>query len=345
VTDERFVLAMTDVSRTFALRSSVLRRRVGQVTAVDGVSVQVEPAEILALVGESGSGKSTLARMALRLLPVSSGRVMLNGRDISLLSKRELRDARRHGQMVFQDPYSSLDPHATIRNSLAEPLEIHAHLNARETDKRIVELLDMVHLSHSYIDRFPHEFSGGQLQRVALARALALEPSLIVADEPLSSLDVSTQAQILRLLKELQTERRVAFLFVSHDLSVVHSISDRIAVMYLGRIVESGPTRQVIEAPRHPYTQALVSAVPRANFDTRESRARIILRGDPPSPTAIPPGCRFHLRCPAAMDVCSRVDPPVSEPAPGVTVHCHLYPPEDLAGQPPRGVVARGADG
>jgi oligopeptide transport system ATP-binding protein len=344
MTDSDFVLEMVDVSRHFPVRSPVLRRPVGQVTAVDGVSIQVRRSETVALVGESGSGKSTLGRMALRLLPVSGGRVLLNGSDISGLSKRDLREARRNGQMVFQDPYSSLDPHATIRNSLAEPLDVHSDLSSRETNARIAELLDMVHMSRTYVDRYPHEFSGGQLQRVALARALAMRPSLIVADEPLSSLDVSTQAQMLRLLRELQTEKGIAYLFVSHDLSVVNTISDRIAVMYLGRIVESGTPNDVIKNPRHPYTQALVSAVPRSTFNSESARTRIILRGDPPSPTSIPSGCRFHTRCHAVMDICSRVDPPASNPAPGVTVHCHLYPPEPIKGVLPTAGVASGTD-
>jgi peptide/nickel transport system ATP-binding protein len=326
--ERELVLEMHQVSRHFPLRSPVLRRRIGQVTAVDGVDLEVRRAETVALVGESGSGKSTLGRMALSLLPVSEGKVLLVGDDLTRMRKRDLRAARRSGQMVFQDPYSSLDPHATIKNSLAEPLDVHSTLGRREKEVRITELLDMVHLSRTYADRYPHEFSGGQLQRVALARALALQPRLIVADEPLSSLDVSTQAQMLRLLQELQAEHDIAYLFVSHDLSVVNSVSDRIAVMYLGRIVESGPTESVIRQPLHPYTQALVSAVPQVNFELGGRRERILLKGDPPSPTSIPSGCRFHTRCPAAMEICSRVDPPVSHPAPGTIVHCHLYPPD-----------------
>jgi oligopeptide/dipeptide ABC transporter ATP-binding protein len=331
--DKPTVLEFREVSKHFPVRSPILRRRTGELRAVDGVSLKVESAETVALVGESGSGKSTLGRLGVRLLTPTAGMVLLDGADVTSIGVRALRPHRRRIQMVFQDPYSSLDPHATIGNSLSEPLRVHMNLRGAALQKRIEQLLDMVHLSRTYVDRIPSEFSGGQLQRLALARALAVEPDVIVADEPVSSLDVSTQAQILKLLEELQARLGAAYLFITHDLSVVDHISERVAVMYLGRVVEMGPTSEVIAAPKHPYTQALLSAVPVLNPATR--RERIVLHGDPPSPGAIPTGCRFHTRCPSVMEICRREDP--AEATFGRrTVSCHLHTSREALVAPPQ---------
>jgi len=316
------VLEFRDISKRFFLRSPLLRRRLGQVRAVDGVSLALKPSETLALVGESGSGKTTLGRLAVRLTEPTGGSLLLDGIDVTRLGPRDMRRHRRRIQMVFQDPYSSFDPQATIGTSLAEPLRVHTGLRGDALQRRTAELIDMVHLSRDYVSRVPSELSGGQLQRLALARALAVEPDVIVADEPLSSLDVSTQAQILSLLTQLQGRLRTAYLFISHDLSVVDRISDRVAVMYLGRVVELGPTAEVIGAPKHPYTKALLSAVPVP--DPKARRERIVLEGDPPTQGTIPTGCRFHTRCPFVMDVCRHVDPGEVEVA-GSSVFCHLY--------------------
>jgi oligopeptide/dipeptide ABC transporter ATP-binding protein len=316
------VLEFRDISKRFFVRSPLLRRRLGQVRAVDGVSLALKSSETLALVGESGSGKTTLGRLAVRLIEPTEGSLLLGGIDVTRLGPREMRPHRRRIQMIFQDPYSSFDPHATVGSSLAEPIRVHTGLRGNSLERRITELLEMVHLSRDHASRVPSEFSGGQLQRLALARALAVEPDVIVADEPVSSLDVSTQAQILALLAELQERLKTAYLFITHDLSVVDRISDRVAVMYLGRVVELGPTAEVIGAPKHPYTKALLSAVPVP--DPKARRERIVLDGDPPSPGAIPPGCRFHTRCPFVMDVCRSVDPREVK-LDGSSIFCHLY--------------------
>jgi len=318
------VLELDEVTKSFPIRSSVLRRVVGHVSAVDRVSLSVATGETLGLVGESGSGKTTLGRLALRLVKPTSGRVAVNGRDVSRLSASQMRPLRRSMQMVFQDPYSSLDPHATIGSSVGEPLHTHLGLSGRERGTRVGELLDRVGLDKGSASRYPHEFSGGQLQRIALARALALNPSIVVADEPVSSLDVSTQAQVVGLLEDLQREFGVAYLFISHDVSVVSSISNRIAVMYLGRIAEIGRRESIIRQPQHPYTQALLSAVPVPD-PARARQPRAVLTGDPPSPANPPAGCRFHTRCPHVMDVCRTVEPAPSVTATGSTVFCHLY--------------------
>ncbi len=318
------VLRLHDVAKWFPVRSRLLRRVVGQIRAVDNCSLEVFPGETVGLVGESGSGKSTLGRLALRLIAPSSGSVVLDGMDITELSPHDLRPLRRHIQMVFQDPYSSLDPHSTIGESIGEPLFNHFGLKGKARDDRVGDLLEKVQLRRAHVSRYPHEFSGGQLQRVALARALALEPKVIVADEPVSSLDVSTQAQVLKLLMLLQKELGVAYLFISHDLSVVHHLSDRIAVMYLGRLVEVGSSSSVVESPKHPYTRALLSAVPSPHPSAQRSD-RVLLLGDPPSPLHPPSGCRFHTRCPHAMPVCREVDPAAHTTSDGTTVFCHLY--------------------
>jgi len=319
------VLALHEVTKLFPVRSTVTRRTIGQVRAVDGVSLQVARGETVGLVGESGSGKSTIGRLALRLLDPTGGTISLAGTDVTTLSRRRMRPIRRHGQMVFQDPYSSLDPTARIAESIEEPLRVHDQASRAGRRERVVELLSEVNLASDRAHRYPHEFSGGQLQRVALARALAVRPQFIVADEAVSSLDVSTQAQILQLMKRLQDEHGVAYLFISHDLSVVRNISDRIAVMYLGQLVEVGPAADVTTSPCHPYTQALLSAVPEPDPEVQRSRPRIVLAGDIPSAMHAPSGCRFHPRCPYAMDICREVDPAPVPRAGGGEVRCHLH--------------------
>jgi peptide/nickel transport system ATP-binding protein len=340
------VLRMVEIAKAFPIRSPILRRVVSTVRAVDGCSLSVHPGETVGLVGESGSGKSTLGRLALRLIIPTSGRVILDGTDITDLSHAELRPLRRKIQMVFQDPYSTLDPHAPISDSIAEPLRNHLDLRGSNLRRRVGELLDQVRLSPTYIDRYPHEFSGGQLQRIAIARAIALNPKVVVADEPVSSLDVSTQAQVLGLLEDLRTQLGMAYLFISHDLSVVNHISDRIAVMYLGRIVECGAAEEVVRRPRHPYTEALLSAVP-IPVPSSERRRRTLLTGDPPSPTNPPSGCHFHTRCPQVMEVCRSVDPPMVTMESGTQVACHLFTTEvhvDLPGVTGRPAASRKVD-
>ena len=323
-------LELRDVSKTYPVRSATLRRVIGRIRAVDNASLEVAAGETLGLVGESGSGKSTLGRIGARLIEQTAGRVLLDGSDITSLSGSALRTVRSNVQMVFQDPYSSLDPHASIASSVGEPLHTHLGMRGKARDDRVVDLLEKVQLSRRHLNRYPHEFSGGQLQRVALARALALNPKVIIADEPVSSLDVSTQAQVIRLLEQLQSQLGLSYLFISHDLSVVHHISARIAVMYLGRIVEVGRSEEVVARPRHPYTQALLSAVPTTDLESRGSN-RIVLAGDPPTPANPPPGCRFHTRCQFVMDVCKTDDPPPAIVDGGSTVYCHLYRPGSAA--------------
>ncbi|MDT3439287.1 MULTISPECIES: ABC transporter ATP-binding protein [unclassified Pseudofrankia] len=298
--------------------------RTATVRAVDGVSLSIMPARTLGLVGESGSGKSTAARVLLRLLEPTSGRVLLNGHDVTAVHGRELRALRRQTQMVFQDPYSSFDPLASLADSLSEALRGRAERGA-ERLAAAAELMAQVGLSPSLLSRHPRELSGGQLQRAAIARALAAAPSLVALDEPVSSLDVSTQAQIVSLLHSLQAQTGLAYLFISHDLSVVRRLSHDVAVLYLGRVVESGPVSAVYERPRHPYTAALLSAVPIPDPARQRSRPRIVLQGDIPSPSNPPSGCRFRTRCPWAMPVCAQTDPPATTTEDGVTTYCHLH--------------------
>jgi peptide/nickel transport system ATP-binding protein len=321
------VLELVEVSRDYPVLSGLLRRTIGVVRAVDRVSLSLGPAETLGLVGESGSGKSTTGRLALRLEPPTAGSVRFEGRDLGELSRAELRAARRGLQVVFQDPYSSLDPRATIVETVGEPLEVHEGLRGRARDERVAELLDQVGLGAHVLRRYPHEFSGGQRQRIAVARALALNPRVVVCDEPVSALDVSTQSQVVNLLAELQERLGLSYLFIAHDLSVVRHVSHRIAVMYLGQIVESGPAAELYARPRHPYAQALLAAVPVPDPAIQRGRARVVLRGDVPSPLHPPHGCRFHTRCPLAMAVCREEEPPVTEYAGGLgQVRCHLHP-------------------
>jgi len=290
-------------------RGIVFRRRVGTVRAVDGVTLSLKQGEILGLVGESGCGKSTLGRTILQLIPPTEGTVILAGRNLTQLRGEQLRAARADFQMIFQDPYASLNPRMTIFDALAEAIRSHKRVPRRELPARVSELMNKVGLSPRFLKKYPHEFSGGQRQRIAIARALAVEPQLMIADEPVSELDVSIQAQIINLLAKLSREMHLTLVFISHDLSVVRHIADRIAVMYLGKIVELGPATRVFERPLHPYTKALVSAVPIPDPAREKQRQRIILAGDPPSPINPPSGCPFHPRCLYATADCARIAP------------------------------------
>jgi oligopeptide/dipeptide ABC transporter ATP-binding protein len=316
------VLEVTDLSVAFANRGGGWRA--SDVTVVDRVSLTIAPGEIVGLVGESGSGKSTTARGILRLIP-SSGRIVLHGVDISGLADRQLRPHRRHAQMVFQDPYSSLDPAMTVAALLTEAMRLDGvKRTRREARERATELLQQVGLGAIHLDRYPAEFSGGQRQRVAIARALASRPSLIICDEAVSALDVSTQRQIIRLLRRLRNETGVAILFIAHDLAIVRQIADRTIVMYCGQLVEQGRSVELFDQPAHPYTLALLSAVPVPAPARQRGRHRLILSGDAPNPAAPPSGCRFHERCPFVMDVCRTTEPITTEIG-DHTVRCHLH--------------------
>ncbi len=318
-------LEMSGLSKQFPIRSGVLRRATGSVNAVDQVTLVISRGSTLGLVGESGSGKSTLARLVMRLIDPTAGTVCIDGIDITALSGSDLRDRRDLMQMVFQDPYSSLDPRHTIADTVGEPLVVHAEMSSTERTDRVVELLEQVGMNRSALERYPHQFSGGQRQRIAIARALAVHPRLLVCDEAVSSLDVSTQAQVINLLRDLQAELGTAYLFIAHDLSVVHHISDRIAVMYLGQIVEEGPAEEVYSHPAHPYTAALLSAIPIPDPTGRENRRRVVLRGEVGDATTESTGCRFRTRCAYAMDVCASVEPEPYQTPTGVSVRCHLH--------------------
>jgi len=288
-----------------------LKHTVGEVHAVDDVSLVIERGKTLGLVGETGSGKSTLARCVAGLIPVTSGKVFLNGTDITRLSRSAMRPLRREVQMIFQDPYSSLNPRRRVGAIIGDPFAIHKTATGAERKRMVQELMERVGLNPEHFNRFPAEFSGGQRQRIGVARALALRPKLIICDEPVSALDVSIQAQVLNLLSDLQTEYGLSYLFIAHDLEVVRHVSDKVAVMYLGRIGEAAPADALYGQPRHPYTVALLSAAPAADPDAAAARQRIILTGDVPSPIDPPAGCRFHPRCPKAEDICRRVEPPL----------------------------------
>jgi oligopeptide transport system ATP-binding protein len=298
-------------------------RNAPPVRAVDDVSFEIEEGQTLGLVGESGCGKSTTGRSVLRLIEPSAGSVRFMGEELTGLSASRLRAARRHMQMVFQDPFASLNPRMTIGEVLEEPLIVHRLFDRAARKRKVAEILDVVGLSQSYASRHPHEFSGGQRQRVGIARAIITRPKLVVADEAVSALDVSIQAQILNLLKDLQQEFGLTYLFVSHDLAVIRHVSDRIGVMYLGRMVEYGSCAEVYGAPKHPYTQALLSAIPREH--PAQVRQRIVLQGNIPNPAAPPAGCHFHPRCPSCMEICKTEAPPPTRIAPGEYVTCHLY--------------------
>ena len=308
---EAQLLEVSDLRKWYDIRRGVIPRVRGHVRAADGVSFSVRPREVLALAGESGSGKSTIGRCVLRLIEPTSGEIKFAGRSITHLNRRDLRLFRRKAQMIFQDPYGSLDPQMTIAEIIAEPLDVQGMVSGRKDRRgRVIELLDMVALGPEYADRRPHELSGGQRQRVGIARALSVGPELLVADEPVSALDVSIQAQIVNLLEELKQRLNLAILFISHDIAVVNHISDRIATVYLGRIMEIGPTRRIIDSPRHPYTEALLSAVPQPGL---ERRKRIVLTGDVPNPAHPPSGCVFRTRCRYALPACAAERPPLRE--------------------------------
>jgi oligopeptide transport system ATP-binding protein len=306
------LLQLTNVKTHFPVEEGWLfKRQVGTVKAVDGVSLSIAPGEVLGLVGESGCGKSTLARTIMQLLPATDGTIVLGGKNLTENSAAEMRQVRRELQMIFQDPYASLNPRMTVFATLAEPLRVHRICSPGQTFERVTQLMNLVGLASRFMQKYPHEFSGGQRQRIAIARALALEPKVIVADEPVSALDVSIQAQILNLLAQLRRKMNLTLIFIAHDLSVVKHISDRIAVMYLGKIVELGPAADVIERPRHPYTRALISAIPTVSPELRGASQRIVLAGDPPSPINPPQGCPFHPRCAFAQDRCTTIVPPL----------------------------------
>ena len=320
------LLEVADLRVHFKPRRSWLRQSAKLLKAVDGVSFSVEAGRTLALVGESGCGKTTLARAILCLQPATSGSVFLDGDDLTTLDKRTLTARRRDLQIIFQDPYASLSPRRTVAETIREPLDAHKIGTPGWRERRVSELLTVVGLREHDGAQYPHEFSAGQRQRIGIARALALSPRLIVADEPVSSLDVSVQSQVLELITRLQREQNIAFVFISHDLAVVQHVSHEIAVMYLGQIVEHTDTRSFFAGPRHPYSRALLAAVPRP--DPHAPRSRAVLRGEVPSPLDPPPGCPFHTRCPEVMDRCSRAEPAeidVGGPGHGHLVRCHLY--------------------
>jgi oligopeptide transport system ATP-binding protein len=326
------LLRVEGLTKHFPVRHGALfGRSQGLLRAVDDVSFEVSAGETLGLVGESGCGKSTVGRMLLRLIAPTAGLIEFEGADLSSLSPDELRARRRHMQIIFQDPYGALNPRMTVEDIIMEPIEIHRTLDRAGARRRVAELLDRVGLVAEHGRRYPHEFSGGQRQRIGIARALALNPRFIVCDEPVSALDVSIQAQIVNLLQDLQDELGLAYLFIAHDLGVVKHISDRVAVMYLGKIVEVAPKRTLYAAPLHPYTQALIAAVPEAK--PRKGRRKAAIAGEIPSALNPPAGCRFHTRCPHAMPICREIEPPVTEPAVEHFVACHLYPATALSQQ------------
>ncbi len=320
--ENKDLLVVENLVKYFPIRKGILQRVHAHVKAVDGVSFTVKAGETLGIVGESGCGKSTTGRTLLRLTPATSGRVFFEGQDIFALKGKQLKDLRRNMQIIFQDPFSSLDPRMPIGESIAEGLRAHRIGTPQERREKVADLLVRVGLRADHTRRYPHEFSGGQRQRIGIARALALQPRLIVADEPVSALDVSIQSTVLNILKELQREFNLTYVFIAHDLAVVEYICDRVAVMYLGKIVELAGSEDLFSEPLHPYTQALISSIPIPN--PRARRKRIILQGDVPSPRNPPSGCRFHTRCPIAQDICSQSDPAFEEKAPGRWVACHL---------------------
>ncbi|MFD1849826.1 ABC transporter ATP-binding protein [Oceanobacillus bengalensis] len=320
---QRPLLEVKSLKKYFPIKSGILGRKVGHVKAVDDVSFTVNKGEILGIVGESGCGKSTTGKSILRLIEPTEGEITFNGQDITKLNTEELRKLRRDMQIIFQDPYASLNPRHTVEKIIGEPLLVHGMTSKVERSSRVKELLEVVGLSSYHASRYPHQFSGGQRQRIGIARALANNPQLIICDEPVSALDVSVQSQILNLMEKLRDEYHLTYLFIAHDLSVVKHISDRVGVMYLGRMVELTTKDKLYEEPKHPYTQALLSAVPDPDPDIKKER--IILKGDVPSPENPPTGCAFHTRCPHAMDICKQKRPEFQAVENYHFVACHLY--------------------
>jgi len=321
------LLEVKDLVMHFPLTKGIIfQRQVGAVQAVDGVSFTVKKGETLGMVGESGCGKSTTGRAILQLYKPTAGQVNFHGQDLTKLGSGEMRKMRRHLQMIFQDPYASLNPRMTVGNIIAEPMQIHNLVPKNERNERVQELLETVGLNPYFANRYPHEFSGGQRQRIGVARALAANPEFIVADEPVSALDVSIQAQIVNLMEDLQQQFGLTYLFIAHDLSVIRHISDRVAVMYLGKVVELATRDGLYDNPLHPYTKALLSAVPIPDPVVEKKRERIILTGDVPSPINPPSGCHFHTRCPYVMDICKAEEPAFADQGGGHFVACHLYP-------------------
>ena len=333
--DSEALLVVDGLQKYFPVRRGVLQRQVGAVQAVDGLTFTVTKGETMSIVGESGCGKTTTGRLLTRLIEPTGGSIVLEGRDISHLSAGKMRPLRRDVQMIFQDPYSSLNPRHTVGTIVGAPFKLQ-HVETEHGTKRAVQdLLARVGLNPEHYNRYPHEFSGGQRQRIGIARALALRPRLIVADEPVSALDVSIQAQVINLLEDLQDEFGLTYIVIAHNLSVVRHMSDRVAVMYLGKIVELADSADLYARPMHPYTVALMSAVPVADPDRRFNRDRIRLQGDVPSPLNPPPACRFHTRCWKAQEICSTVEPPLIQLEPGHQVACHF--PENIGTPQPQG--------
>jgi oligopeptide/dipeptide ABC transporter ATP-binding protein len=316
------ILEVSGLKKHFPIRKGLLRRIAGHVYAVDGVSFSIRPGETLSLVGESGCGKSTVGRTILRLIEPTEGTIMVSGKDITNLSKHDMRPYRRQMQIVFQDPFSSLNPRMSAGAIVGEPLMVHGVASGKEQEEQVAALFARVGLREAQMQAYPHQFSGGQRQRISIARALALNPHLIVADEPVSALDVSIQAQVVNLMMDLQRELGLSYLFISHNLAVVEHISDRIAVMYLGRIVEIADKKTLFTTPKHPYTEALLAAVPVPDPAVR--RKKLVLQGDVPSPVRPPPGCHFHTRCPYAIDRCKIEAPKLEDKGGGQMVACHL---------------------
>jgi oligopeptide/dipeptide ABC transporter ATP-binding protein len=324
------LLTLRGLTKHFPIRTGgVFRRQTTPLRAVDGIDLTIQAGETLGLVGESGCGKSTLGRMIIRLIEPTSGSIIFNGVDITRLDMKAMREHRRGMQIVFQDPFGALNPRMTVEDIIMEPLLIHGARADEAARQRVSDMLGLVGLPQRARTRFPHEFSGGQRQRVGIARALVLNPRLLVCDEPVSALDVSVQAQIVNLLQDLQRDLGLTYLFIAHDLSVVKHISDRVAVMYLGRVVEVADKRAIYANPQHPYTQALIAAVPVLNPRQRSRGRRVRIAGDIPSALNPPPGCRFHTRCPYAMPVCRTVEPPLDPTATGHLVACHLMDPQN----------------